>query len=65
MNDEYTLTRYYERIGYKNLDSANLRLDAQEAYQKSKDKQEHKIGRCYYLIACHDLKVFFTVDSGD
>lgn len=65
MNDEYNLKKYYKSIGYKDLICANTRLDAQEAYQKSKNKQEHKIGRCYYLIACHDLKVFFTVDSGD
>lgn len=65
MNDEKHLTYYYQSQGYKDLGCINISKKASDAYQKSKDRQEHQIGRNYYLIACHDLKVFMTVDSGD
>lgn len=65
MNDETKLTKHYSSLGYTCLGCININSKALEAYQKSKNKQTHTIGICYYLIACHDLKVFFTMDSGD
>ena len=65
MNDETALTNHYKSLGYKNLHCLNFSGEAMKAYQESQNKQEHKIGRCEYLIACHDLKVFFTTDSSD
>ena len=59
------LTKYYKSIGYENYGCVNISKKASDAYQKSKNHQEHKIGRCEYLIACHDLKVFVTVDCSD
>lgn len=65
MNNFENLSSYYQSQGYKFLGSVIFNSEAVEAYQKSQDRQEHKIGRCEYLIACHDLKVFFIMDSGD
>lgn len=65
MNNENTLREYYTKRGYKNLGNLNFSEKAADAYHQSKDKQSHEIGRCFYLIACHDLKVFFTLDSSD
>lgn len=65
MNDEIQLRNHYQSLGYKFVGSLNFQSAAVDAYQKSKNKQEHKIGRCEYLIACHDLKVFMLMDSGD
>ena len=65
MNNELELIKHYTSQGYKNLGCVNLSIKAQEAHQKSKNRQEHKIGRCEYLIACHDLKVFVTMDCSD
>ena len=65
MNDYENLCTHYQSKGYKFVGSVNFDTKAVEAYQKSKNKQEHKIGCCEYLIACHDLKVFMLMDSGD
>lgn len=65
MNNEEQLKKHYKSQGYKDFGCVNISQKAYEACQKSKNKQEHKIGRCEYLIACHDLKVFVTVDSSD
>lgn len=65
MNNRDVLERHYKELGYKFLGWANTNIGAQEAYQKSSDKQYHPVGRCIDLIACHDLKVYFLVDSGD
>lgn len=59
------MEREYLQKGYKNLGCVNINRKAYEAFQKSTDKQEFKIGRCEYLVVCHDLRVFATIDSGD
>lgn len=65
MNDEQRLEEYYLSIGYKDYGWVNTNTKAIEAMQKSSRKQYHPIGRCLDLVACHDLKVFVKVDSGD
>ena len=65
MNNENELRKHYDTQGYAYLGYVNINQKALDAYQQSKNKQEHKIGRCEYLIACHDLKVYVKVDSGD
>jgi len=65
MNDENQLKKHYESLGYKDLGWVNIDEKARVTTQKSKDNQWHQVGRCLYLIACHDLKVFAMVDTGD
>lgn len=64
MNKEW-LENYYKNAGYTCLGWVNISTDAQEAYQKSENKQWHEIGRNLHLVACHDLKVYVMIDSGD
>lgn len=65
MNNEQKLREYYLSLGYEDYGCVNLQKKAADAMQKSSDKQYHPIGRCLDLVACHDLKVFVTIDSGD
>ncbi|MBQ2397630.1 MAG: hypothetical protein II304_11455 [Bacteroidales bacterium] len=57
--------KQYKQAGYTCLGWINISTKAQEAYHKSKNTQWHEIGRNLHLIACHDLKSYMMVDSGD
>lgn len=65
MNDETQLVKHYESLGYKDLGWLNTSDKAFNAASVSTKKQMHQIGRNIHLLACHDLKVFARVDSGD
>lgn len=65
MNDFVTLGRHYQEQGYRFLGSVNFSNEAARAYRTSKKTQMHQTGRCEYLVACHDLKVFVVIDSSD
>ena len=65
MNNQLELERHYKMHGYKNAGCVNYQEKAYKAMSKSKNKQYHQIGRNLHLVACHDLKVFVTIDSGD
>ena len=65
MNDYFSLSNKFTEQGYKNLGCANVNSAACEAMQKTTNAKWFKIDRCEHLVVCHDLRVFFTVDSGD
>lgn len=65
MNDRNELEKHYKSAGYKDLGWANMNPEACEIVGTSTKKQVHEFGRNLHLIACHDLKVFLKVDSGD
>lgn len=65
MNNREELVKYYKNQGYQDLDYANINAKAFNAMQNSQNKQWHQVGKCLHLVACHDLKVFFMVDSSD
>ena len=65
MNNQEKLEKYYQSIGYTYLGYLNTNLKAQEAYQKSKNKQWHEVGHNLHLVALHDKKMFVIIDSGD
>ena len=65
MNNREELVKYYESVGYKYLGYVNTSVKAHNAALESVEKQWHEIGRNLHLVACHDLKVYFIVDSGD
>ena len=65
MNNRNELERHYDSLGYRFLGYVNTNERAYNASLQSKEKQWHEIGRCLHLVACHDLKVYFLVDSGD
>lgn len=65
MNNREQLEKHYKSLGYKYFGWVNDLGKAYTAAQESKDKQTHEIGRNLHLIACHDLKVYVLVDSGD
>lgn len=65
MNNRDELEKYYDSQGYQCLGYINTNQKAYEASLKSTNKQWHEVGRCLHLVACHDLKVYFMIDSGD
>lgn len=65
MNNQAELERHYTGLGYNFLGWLNTNGYAQDAYQNSSNKQFHRCGRCIELVACHDLKVYFLIDSSD
>lgn len=65
MNNLHELEQHYKSQGYEYLGYVNTNTKAQESYQKSENKQWHEVGRNLHLVACHDLKVFVMIDSGD
>lgn len=64
-DDEFQLSSQYNKKGYKDLGCVLFNQKACEAYNQSINKEEHKIGKCYYFIVMHDLKAYCTVDSSD
>lgn len=65
MNNREQLQKHYTNLGYKFVGWVNFNQKAAESVQESKDNQWHEVGKCLHLVACHDLKVFAMVDSGD
>ena len=65
MNNQEQLEKHYKSLGYSYLGYVNTNKKAHNASLKSTDKQWHEVGRCLHLVACHDLKVYVMVDSGD
>lgn len=65
MNNREELEKHYKSLGYTYSGCVNYQEKALNAMQASKEKQYHEIGRCLHLVACHDLKIYVIVDSGD
>lgn len=65
MNNRAQLEKHYKSLGYQYLGYVNTNEKAYNTSLESQSKQWHEIGRCLHLVACHDLKVYVLVDSGD
>ena len=63
--NEFELVTKYKAKGYKFLGDVMFNHEAVLAYNKSKNKEEHRIGRSYDFIVMHDLKACCTIDSSD